>query len=240
MNIEEKNNLSEAAKSFKQNSFVKIERLIDPLNAQFLYEYVKLEALRLSTIEHSIDRNDPNYDKSLWGEFYDTQAPGDFSKYGDLTFDTVLAGVVKEVEHNTGLKLIPTYSYHRLYTNGTDLKRHRDRPSCEISATMCLGYNTSNLNNPNYNWPMFVKSGDKEIPITLNPGDAIIYRGCDIEHWREPFEGVNQAQVFLHYNEKEGNYNVKFDCRPALGLPLNYRNETEIDKVHKSSGLFDK
>ena len=226
--------LSQSAKFFQNNHWVKIENVIDQKLAHFLYQYIKLEAIRLTTIEHTIDRTQDDYDKSLWGEFNDTQAPGDFSKYGDLTFDTLMSGVRQEFEHHTGFNLTPTYSYHRLYTHGTDLKRHKDRPSCEISATMCIGSDISNLerDEPSYNWPMYIKNTEgEEIAITLNPGDVIIYRGCEVEHWREPFKGLNQAQVFLHYNEKEGKYNINYDCRPALGLPLSYRNNTEVDKI---------
>ena len=229
--------LTPSAKFFQKNNWVKIENVIDKKIADFLYEYVKLEAVRLSAIEHTINRNDNNYDKSIYGEFYDTQAPGDFSRYGDLTFDTILAGVLNDMKKHTGLNLTPTYSYHRLYTNGTELVRHRDRPSCEISATMCIGSNTSNLKNtnPNYNWPMFVKNDNEdEIPIQLNPGDVIIYRGCEVEHWRLPFEGINQAQAFFHYNEKGGKYDITFDCRPALGLPLSHRDDDKLAKANQA------
>jgi len=226
--------LSAAAKFFKENHWVKIENVIDKKVADFLYEYVKLEAYRLSVIEHVIDKNAPDYDKSVWGHFDDPQAVGDFSRYGDLTFDTILAVINSQMEECTGLKLSPTYSYHRLYTNGTELNRHKDRPSCEISATMCIGYNTSNLKNknPDYNWPMFVKNSNEETSVNLNPGDILIYKGCELEHWREPYEGINQAQAFFHFNEKQGKYDILYDCRPALGLTQFFRNEQELKK-HK-------
>ena len=73
----------------------------------------------------------------------------------------------------TNLKLIPTYSYHRLYKHNDILKKHKDRKSCEISTTVCLGYDISNLENKNYNWPMFVLQNGKEIPLYLNAGDMI-------------------------------------------------------------------
>ena len=107
-----------------------------------------------------------------------------------------------------GLKLLPTYSYHRLYTKGAELLKHTDRPSCQISSTMTLGYNSD------YNWPMCV--GDKK--IELKPGDCIIYRGCEVEHWREKFTGTNHAQVFFHWNEDDGK-GEKYDGREHLGLP---------------------
>ena len=49
----------------------------------------------------------------------------------------------------------------------------------------------------------------------------LIYSGCDLEHWREPFSGENCGQVFLHYNDasKDTAEENKFDGRPILGLP---------------------
>ena len=74
---------------------------------------------------------------------------------------------------------------------------------------------------PDYQWPIFVKSNDtqEEIPIKLNPGDALIYRGCDIEHWREAIHGVACAQVFYHYTDVNGDKFNPWDGRPHGGLP---------------------
>ena len=49
----------------------------------------------------------------------------------------------------------------------------------------------------------------------------LVYSGCDLEHWREPFEGDTCAQVFLHYNDVDGPFGTqnKFDKRPLLGIP---------------------
>ena len=96
-----------------------------------------------------------------------------------------------------------------------------------LDETLGKGYDTSNVDSkkyPNWDWPMFVKeTNGTEIPVHMKPGDMIIYRGCEVEHWREPFWGKNHAQVFLHYNEKEGQYNIPYDGRPVLGLPASFR-----------------
>ena len=49
----------------------------------------------------------------------------------------------------------------------------------------------------------------------------LIYSGCDLEHWREPFKGKLCGQVFLHYNYIEGKYGKEnlYDKRPILGIP---------------------
>ncbi len=51
-------------------------------------------------------------------------------------------------------------------------------------------------------------------------GDAVMYRGCDKWHWREPYiEGQWQAQVFLHYVDANGFYaEWKYDKRKSLGI----------------------
>jgi len=57
----------------------------------------------------------------------------------------------------------------------------------------------------------------------------IIYRGCELEHWREPYWGKNHAQVFLHYNEKNGQYDIPNDGRPILGMPATFRDENAVE-----------
>ncbi|HJZ78923.1 MAG TPA: hypothetical protein VKD91_01215, partial [Pyrinomonadaceae bacterium] len=95
---------------------------------------------------------------------------------------------------------------------GADLERHQDRPSCEVSATVPLSYDS------HYIWPIFVESRNQVKAIQLEPGDALIYKGIEVPHWRETFEGERQVQVFLHYVKKDGEYSeYKFDKRPGLG-----------------------
>ena len=52
-------------------------------------------------------------------------------------------------------------------------------------------------------------------------GDMLIYSGCELEHWREPFQGNVCSQVFLHYNHANGPFAKTnlFDKRPLLGIP---------------------
>ena len=225
-----------AAKFFEEHRWVKIDKFIDRNMANLLYHHTQLEAARLGYFED----NDIKCDEDIWGTFSDSQAPGDFSKYGDPIMDTLLSLSLTQMETLTGMDLVPTYSYHRLYTQGTELKRHSDRPSCEISTTLCLGYDNSNIDAstyPDWSWPMFVKEKDgKEIAVDMKPGDMIIYRGCELEHWREPLKATNHAQVFLHYNEKGGEYDIPYDSRPLLGLPSGFRDTKVIDDKEEILG----
>ena len=220
-----------AAKFFEEHHWVKIDRFIDQNMANLLYHHVQLNAARLNYLDEALKGQ---YDEDYFGTFTDNQAPGDFSKYGDPIMDALLSISTEQMCTLTGKELIPTYSYHRLYTTGTELKRHKDRPSCEISTTLCLGYDASNVDAskyPDWDWPMFVKEDNgKEIPVHMKPGDMIIYRGCNVEHWREPYWGKNHAQVFMHYNDKNGPYAIANDGRPVLGLPGSFRDKTALER----------
>lgn len=141
------------------------------------------------------------------------QVPTAYSKYADAAMESLLVKFLPTIEENTGLSLYPTYSYYRIYRNGDILFPHKDRPACEISATLCI-----NNNYNNYNWPIYMD----EAEVILNPGDLLIYRGCDVEHWRE--ELVNNdpcwhIQSFLHYVDLNNvNADWKYDKRESLGI----------------------
>jgi len=175
------------------------------------------------------------------------QIPGSHSVYGDPLMETLLNFGRKTIEKSTGLELWPTYSYYRLYKVGDVLKRHKDRPSCEVSITCCLGYDYKGKKD--YNWGMFVgpedgERGAKGKMIPMEPGDGVIYRGCEVEHWREAFnapEGAWQTQVFLHYVDKNGPYGdfCKFDSRPALGLPHTTKDMEKVKAANEADANLE-
>ena len=172
--------------------------------ANFLYNYflLKREAVAYMYLNNWI------HDNGVLGTWKDQQIPNTYSIYGDPVFDTLLMKMLPVMNRETGLDVIPTYSYARIYKKGDILKRHKDRPSCEISTTLNLG------GDP---WSIFLE-GEQ---VDLNVGDMLIYEGCKLEHWREPFEGEHCGQVFLHYNNKKGEFkdiNI-FDGRDKLGTP---------------------
>lgn len=209
---------------FTENSYVVIKNFIAPDVSTLMYEYVKTQAQRADfKYQNHFEKYDVHWD----GNWIDEQAEGSYSRYGDPMFDTILDQATLAMENYTGIELVPTYSYYRLYVQNDILERHKDRPSCEISTTLCLGYNTENVDNkmyPDYNWPMWVQNNNgDEIPVGLSPGDMIIYKGHDIDHWRDKFMGLNHAQVFLHYNDKNGPFNNKWDGRPNLGIPRGFQ-----------------
>ena len=211
--------INEAKKYFNENGYVVIQNFLKPEMFCLLYEYMKMKARR-ELIKEISPKSSHLYNKDLDGSFIDEQAPGAFSLYGDPLMDSLLQNSTNFISNIIEVDLIPTYSYWRLYITDNDLKNHKDRPSCEYSTTLCIGYDTSNVKEEKYNWPIYIKSHNGETKsVILNPGDMVIYKGCDVEHWRDNFKGLNHAQVFLHYNDKNGKYNNINDGREFLGLP---------------------
>jgi len=222
-------------KSFVDNKFCVVRKFINPDIAVLLYNYAKVTA---QAVSFKIDHCKEKYDDAWDGNFHCPQALGVYSKYGDSIMDALGIQTLLDAQVYTGHKLYYTYSYWRLYENGSILKSHRDRMSCDISATICLGWDNSNLSQ-NYNWSFFVESNGQEIEIKLNPGDAVFYRGCDLLHWRNKCECLNHAQVFLHYNSQSSinEYDATtgdgylYDGRVCLGLPKKYQTKDYPESI---------
>ena len=197
--------------TFKVNNYSIIKNAVSSEIADFVYEYLLLKRQVCKTL---LDATYISPFNKYFGEWEDSQVPNTYSIYGDVAMETLLMKVKPLMEKETGLNLIPTYAYARVYKRGDVLKKHIDRPSCKISTTMNLG---------GEKWPIYLKT-DKVIKVELSPGDMLIYSGCELEHWREPFEGENCGQVFLHYNDldTQGDEN-RFDRRRHLGLPFDVK-----------------
>ena len=122
------------------------------------------------------------------------------------------------------IKLVDTYSYTRKYDRGAFLRAHTDRPSCEISCTICLDY-ASDDGTPWKIWVQkdrdYVNHGDdidflgsvsQDLPhrerigtaISLEVGDVLLYQGPNAIHWRDKFLGEYSYHMFLHFINPAG------------------------------------
>ena len=165
----------------------------------------------------------------------DPQCPLSEAVHGALIFDKLLEELLPHFEKHCGKKLYPTYSYARLYKPGEELTIHRDRPACEISATLTLGFSGTK-------WPIYMGHNEDKTEaskIIMEVGDAVLYRGMDVYHWREKFEGEWQAQVFLHYVDADGPHaEWKYDKRESLGISDNFKPADKIEQI-TSCALFE-
>jgi hypothetical protein len=199
--------------SFKKNKYQVIKGAVSKELADFCYQYF---LNKRAVAEHLFKEKYISQFTEYFGVWNDQQVPETYSHYADIVMETLLQKVKPIMEKESGVKLIETYSYARIYKKGDKLKRHKDRYSCEISTTMYLGGDE---------WSIFLEpSGEKGkdgVEVKLETGDMLMYRGCELEHWREPFKGKNCGQVFLHYNDasSENAEKNKFDTKPLLGLP---------------------
>tara|TARA_R100000388_G_scaffold18935_2_gene14570 strand:+ start:809 stop:1471 length:663 start_codon:yes stop_codon:yes gene_type:complete len=213
--------------SFKKNKYTVIRQAISRDLALFIANYFRMQKQVYDTCRQA--RYFSPFEQVLgYYESQNEQIPNTYSSYGNIAMETLMLKCQPIMEKTTGLKLDPNYTYARIYKKGDELKRHKDRFSCEISTTMNLGGD---------DWPIYLSPNEnvgepdgknitaaskaKGVKVDLKPGDMLVYRGVELEHWREKFKGKECVQVFLHYNDRKtpGAKDNRFDKRPHLGLP---------------------
>lgn len=196
--------------SIKENNYIYIPNFISPERA------------------NELSKNFINFCKqqNLLG---DTQAENSHSAYNYIDFLELLCEKTVEVGVFLGETVLPTYSYARVYKQGSTLARHRDREECEISITLHLSGDTG--------WPIYIqKPNGEEISLDLDTGDAMMYLGCEADHWRDRFEGKEYVQVFLHYVRSRGpNNNSFFDKKNKSPILIDNMEEVIITKTEPMS-----
>jgi hypothetical protein len=212
---------------FKKNKYVIIRKAISKDLAIFVANYF---CMQKQVYDTCIKTRYFSPFENILGQYEgpNGQIPNTYSHYSNIVMETLLLKCQPKMEEVTGIKLYPAYTYARIYKKGDELKRHKDRFSCEISTTMNLGGDdwpiylspNENVGIPN-DKDITASSKAKGIKVKLKPGDMLVYSGCELEHWRNKFRGKECVQVFLHYNNRKtpGAKDNIFDKRPHLGLP---------------------
>lgn len=73
------------------------------------------------------------------------------------------------------------------------LERHTDRNAREVSCSVTID---AKSDRP---WPFCLQTkGGRQLEIAMEPGDALVYSGPEVAHWRDAFAGQLQTQIFLH------------------------------------------
>ena len=166
--------------ALRDHGHVIADGLIDPRMAQVFYRMLLLRQWR--------------------GEFRrDDQVPAAASHWGDSTLDALLLGLQPEIERVSGCALLPTYAYARLYLHGQSLPRHHDRDACEIAVSLHLG--ACGAAPP----ICFAQPSGQAVAVHQQPGDAVVYLGDRVDHWRALFHGEHFGQLFLNYVRANGD-----------------------------------
>ena len=208
---------------FEKDGYLKVENLWDP---EELYHPVP----NLRGQLNYYDKNPDNFNH----QDVENQVEGSVSRYWHPQYRNIHSGIRKKLEDTLGRKLYNTYYYDRYYFPGQELKKHADRDACEISVTVHV---STNLPDDLKDWPIKIKTPDKytdkkktsvlvpgeERSCVLNPGDGMIYKGCERPHWRDAMPGIPVGkkskklfgkkqteeyyyhQIFFHYVLQDGN-----------------------------------
>ncbi|MFM7022558.1 MAG: hypothetical protein ACKOXB_06230 [Flavobacteriales bacterium] len=178
---------------FKNKGYLVLKQVLEPSLQEVFERYVYMQRFN----NHYLDDSETH---SKWC-------------YADTFGESILVQLQPLMEKISGVKLFPTNSVLRIYQEGGILRKHIDRDTCEYSVTLTVGYEAAEL------YPIWVRSNKKDIPVYLDRGDILIYKGCEVPHWREEFTGRSWAQLFLHYVDVNGkNAQHKFDGRLSVGM----------------------
>jgi len=213
---------------FKEHKYLIIRNAISIELANFAFNYflMKRDAVKCMQDANYISKFTPGF-----GKWNDGQVPNTYACYSDMFMETLMMKVLPVMQEHTEMTLVPCYTFTRAYKKGDILHRHKDRPSCEISTTLHLGGDpwtihidptgSNNILSGAETTTVVKPNAPEGVQVDLNVGDMLVYSGCELEHWREPFKGNLCVQAFLHYNNADGPFkdNNKFDKRPMLGIP---------------------
>lgn len=194
---------------FKQTGFYVYENAISEDTVKLLKTQFEM-LMNVSAFKDGV--KELNY-KTIT-KYSDKQVPHSFPQYGHHAFESLMLVIQPKVEEVTGLTLYPCYTYARAMYEGAIMLKHKDRPSCQYSVTMCID------EDKDCEYPIYMENYAGEVnEVYLAPGDMIVYNGTELNHWRERYTGKRQIQAFLHYVDANGQYaDYKFDKRPILGI----------------------
>ena len=193
--------------NFNRQQHVVVKGLLDPLLVKFLESYYR-QILGSGGTHFRRDGT------SLNG-------------YGEACADVALYATREKIEAATGLKLNPGFSFVRLYRKGEKLRRHIDRGANEVNCTIQIY-----ASKP---WPLGVDVGGKDKIIDQECGDALIYKGLEIPHWRDKYDGDEHLQLILAYVIKDGEHAAcSFDGKGGPVYAPSASHETILTKLKRA------
>ena len=140
----------------------------------------------------------------------ETQVKGALARYWHPQYRRSHDGIRLKLQNIIGRLLYNTYYYDRYYFAGQELRKHVDRDACEISVSIHV---STNLEGEYAKWPFKIETPHgQERQGILEPGDGLIYKGCERPHWREPLQVPvrRKRDIILRKPETEWYYHQIF------------------------------
>ena len=182
--------------AFDRNGYLYVPNAVD-FKSLYCSPPVDKEGQRITGIERHFRHQKTEFNS------VEPQVNGSLARYNHPFYKATHYSLMKKIEGILSMDLLPTYYFDRFYYEGQELTRHKDRPSCEISATVQISTNRDEA------WPIWFQRPDQtENSVSMKNGDMVLYKGCEREHWREPLTGENSYhhQIFFHYVNAQGPY----------------------------------
>jgi hypothetical protein len=176
--------VSRRSEDFRRNGFAAFQGLIHPFHIGALRRYyrrlVRTGGMKLG----------------------DSSSPRRFVAHNESVatfFHRQLTGVVGAI---AGRPVKPSYVYVSAYQSGADLPAHTDRAQCEYSVTLLLDQTPEPVDQSS--WPLYLNTSTGAVAIWQGIGDALLYRGRRLEHFRTPLpQGMSSTSMFLHYVDQD-------------------------------------
>jgi len=176
------------------NGYVVLKQFFTPEISRLIFDYARL--------------------KKATGQMErpDGQVPTALRLRADPLTETLLLESRAAVERIVGTSLWPSYSYLRLHTRGAAMGVHTDRKASEIAISVNVGGDRL--------WPLWLKTPTSDLGIAPEIGDGVVYRGRELPHWRNAYDGELQVQCLLFYVRRDGDAAAcKYDGRAGVGVP---------------------
>jgi hypothetical protein len=178
-------NLESHRRAFSQHGFTAIERMLPPGQVAALRSYWR----KLAALDVIPDRGDDGTRRG---------------SHGEPSSALLLHLLQPLVEEIVGADIKPAYSYAWLYRRGAAMPRHRDRDACRCTVTLLVDFAPA-IDGPTP-WPLGIhaRGGDAALEVRQSVGDAIIFNGRELKHFRPPFvAGTRSTSLLLHYVDRD-------------------------------------
>lgn len=172
--------LAHSALQFQDRGFVPIAGLLHPYHISALRRYYRYQ-IRTRQLKLG-----------------DDQSPKRYVAHNEIVTSFFHRQLTDTVAVLAGESVKPSYVYVVSYQEGSDLEKHIDREQCEFSVTLCLDYSPEpEMETP---WPLHLETCDTDVTVFQAIGDALAYRGREINHFRSPLaKGNTSTSLLFHY-----------------------------------------